>query len=121
LRAENLPLIAAFEVLYGDDHIAPPAMAGGITLLAADCVAPPLLRADGPPIGRRQQGSRSVSAQVAHDPASGRRQGKLSSLYALSQQQNIYKKVLIPADVRRGRCVVQHIYSHYPERNLKVI
>jgi hypothetical protein len=30
---------------YGDDQIAPPAMAGGITLLAAECVAPPLLRA----------------------------------------------------------------------------
>jgi hypothetical protein len=24
---------------YGDDQIAPPAMAGGITLLAAECVA----------------------------------------------------------------------------------
>ncbi|WP_143220872.1 asparagine synthase [Actinomadura sp. CNU-125] len=30
---------------YGDDAIAPPAMAGGITLLAAETVAPPLLRA----------------------------------------------------------------------------
>ncbi|WP_119726382.1 asparagine synthetase B family protein [Thermomonospora amylolytica] len=30
---------------YGDEGIAPPAMAGGITLLAAECVAPPLLRA----------------------------------------------------------------------------
>lgn len=30
---------------YGDDQIAPPAVAGGITLLAAECVAPPLLRA----------------------------------------------------------------------------
>lgn len=30
---------------FGDDQIAPPAMAGGITLLAAECVAPPLLRA----------------------------------------------------------------------------
>ncbi len=30
---------------YGDDGIAPPAMAGGITLLAAETVAPPLLRA----------------------------------------------------------------------------
>ncbi|WP_026415492.1 asparagine synthase [Actinomadura oligospora] len=30
---------------YGDDGIAPPAMAGGITLLAAECVAPPLLQA----------------------------------------------------------------------------
>ncbi len=30
---------------YGDHGIAPPAMAGGITLLAAECVAPPLLRA----------------------------------------------------------------------------
>jgi asparagine synthase (glutamine-hydrolysing) len=30
---------------YGDDDIAPPAMAGGITLLAAETVAPPLLRA----------------------------------------------------------------------------
>ena len=29
---------------YHDDQIAPPAMAGGITLLAAECVAPPLLR-----------------------------------------------------------------------------
>ncbi|RFU41936.1 asparagine synthase [Actinomadura logoneensis] len=29
---------------YGDDGIAPPAMAGGITLLAAECVAPPLLQ-----------------------------------------------------------------------------
>jgi asparagine synthase (glutamine-hydrolysing) len=29
---------------YGDDQIAPPAMAGGITLLAAECVAPLLLR-----------------------------------------------------------------------------
>jgi asparagine synthase (glutamine-hydrolysing) len=30
---------------YGNDQIAPPAMAGGITLLAAECVAPPLLKA----------------------------------------------------------------------------
>ncbi|GAA4638821.1 hypothetical protein GCM10023196_098070 [Actinoallomurus vinaceus] len=30
---------------YGDDGIAPPTMAGGITLLAAECVAPPLLHA----------------------------------------------------------------------------
>ncbi|RBQ16464.1 asparagine synthase [Spongiactinospora rosea] len=30
---------------YGDDGIAPPAMAGGITLMAAETVAPPLLRA----------------------------------------------------------------------------
>lgn len=30
---------------YGDDGIAPPAMAGGITLLAAETVAPPMLRA----------------------------------------------------------------------------
>ncbi|WP_344943303.1 hypothetical protein [Actinomadura miaoliensis] len=30
---------------YGDDGIAPPAIAGGITLLAAECVAPPLLQA----------------------------------------------------------------------------
>ncbi|WP_329521062.1 asparagine synthase [Spirillospora sp. NBC_01491] len=30
---------------YGDDGIAPPAMAGGITLQAAETVAPPLLRA----------------------------------------------------------------------------
>ncbi|MGI5171713.1 asparagine synthase [Spirillospora sp. CA-253888] len=30
---------------YGDDGIAPPATAGGITLLAAECVAPPLLKA----------------------------------------------------------------------------
>ena len=29
---------------HGDDQIAPPAMAGGITLPAAECVAPPLLR-----------------------------------------------------------------------------
>ena len=29
---------------HGDDQIALPAMAGGITLLAAECVAPPLLR-----------------------------------------------------------------------------
>ena len=28
---------------YGDDQVAPPAMTGGITLLAAECVAPPLL------------------------------------------------------------------------------
>lgn len=35
--------LAAIE--YGDDGIAPPAMAGGITLLAAECVAPPLLQA----------------------------------------------------------------------------
>jgi hypothetical protein len=30
----------------GDDQIAPPVVAGGITLLAAKCAAPPLLRAD---------------------------------------------------------------------------
>ncbi|WP_207935839.1 hypothetical protein [Actinomadura sp. KC216] len=30
---------------YGDDGIAPPAIAGGITLLAAECVVPPLLQA----------------------------------------------------------------------------
>ncbi|MEV5829172.1 asparagine synthase [Spirillospora sp. NPDC052242] len=35
--------LAAIE--YCDDAIAPPAMAGGITLLAAETVAPPLLRA----------------------------------------------------------------------------
>jgi hypothetical protein len=29
---------------YGDDQIAPPAMAGGVTLPAAECAAPPLLR-----------------------------------------------------------------------------
>jgi len=37
--------VARAALLYGDDQIAPPAMAGGITLLAAECVAPPLLRA----------------------------------------------------------------------------
>jgi hypothetical protein len=44
----NLPWlgpIASAALPYGDDQIAPPAMAGGITLLAAECVAPPLLRA----------------------------------------------------------------------------
>src|SRR5262249_37564821 len=35
---------------YGDDGIAPPAMAGGITLLAAETVAPPLLRAGLSPV-----------------------------------------------------------------------
>lgn len=37
--------VARAALPYGDDQIAPPAMAGGITLLAAECVAPPLLRA----------------------------------------------------------------------------
>jgi asparagine synthase (glutamine-hydrolysing) len=36
--------VARAALPYGDDQIAPPAMAGGITLLAAECVAPPLLR-----------------------------------------------------------------------------
>lgn len=43
----NLPWlgsVARAALPYGDDQIAPPAMAGGITLLAAECVAPPLLR-----------------------------------------------------------------------------
>ena len=40
-----LGLVARAALPYGDDQIAPPAMAGGITLLAAECVAPPLLRA----------------------------------------------------------------------------
>ena len=49
-RADNfeLPWLgprARAAIEYGDDAIAPPAMAGGITLLAAECVAPPLLRA----------------------------------------------------------------------------
>jgi asparagine synthase (glutamine-hydrolysing) len=38
-----LGLAARAALPYGDDQIAPPAMAGGITLLAAECVAPPLL------------------------------------------------------------------------------
>jgi hypothetical protein len=37
--------VARAALPYGDDQIAPPATAGGITLLAAECVAPPLLRA----------------------------------------------------------------------------
>ena len=49
-KAENFDLpwlgpAARAALPYGDDQIAPPAMAGGITLLAAECVAPPLLRA----------------------------------------------------------------------------
>jgi hypothetical protein len=49
-KAENFDLpwlgpVARAALRYGDDQIAPPAMAGGITLLAAECVAPPLLRA----------------------------------------------------------------------------
>jgi asparagine synthase (glutamine-hydrolysing) len=49
-KAENFDLpwlgpVARAALPYGDDQIAPPAMAGGITLLAAECVAPPLLRA----------------------------------------------------------------------------
>lgn len=49
-RADNfdLPWLgprARAAIEYGDDSIAPPAMAGGITLLAAETVAPPLLRA----------------------------------------------------------------------------
>ncbi|MFI0366448.1 asparagine synthase [Actinomadura sp. 1N219] len=49
-KADNyeLPWLGAracAAIEYGDDGIAPPAMAGGITLLAAECVAPPLLRA----------------------------------------------------------------------------
>jgi len=49
-KAENFDLpwlgpVASAALPYGDDQIAPPAMAGGITLLAAECVAPPLLRA----------------------------------------------------------------------------
>jgi hypothetical protein len=44
----NLPWlgpVARAALPYCDDQIAPPAIAGGITLLAAECVAPPLLRA----------------------------------------------------------------------------
>jgi asparagine synthase (glutamine-hydrolysing) len=37
--------VARAALPYSDDQIAPPAMAGGITLLAAECVVPPLLRA----------------------------------------------------------------------------
>jgi hypothetical protein len=49
-KTENFDLpwlgpVARTALSYGDDQIAPPAMAGGITLLAAECVAPPLLRA----------------------------------------------------------------------------
>ena len=49
-KTENFDLpwlgpVARTALPYGDDQIAPPAMAGGITLLAAECVAPPLLRA----------------------------------------------------------------------------
>ena len=49
-KKENFDLpwlgpVARAALPYGDDQIAPPAMAGGITLLAAECVAPPLLRA----------------------------------------------------------------------------
>ena len=49
-KTENFDLpwlgpVARAALPYGDDQIAPPAMAGGITLLAAECVAPPLLRA----------------------------------------------------------------------------
>lgn len=49
-KTENFHLpwlgpVARAALPYGDDQIAPPAMAGGITLLAAECVAPPLLRA----------------------------------------------------------------------------
>lgn len=49
-KRENFDLpwlgpVARAALPYGDDQIAPPAMAGGITLLAAECVAPPLLRA----------------------------------------------------------------------------
>jgi asparagine synthase (glutamine-hydrolysing) len=49
-KTENFGLpwlgpVAQAALPYGDDQIAPPAMAGGITLLAAECVAPPLLRA----------------------------------------------------------------------------
>jgi hypothetical protein len=49
-KTENFDLpwlgpVAQAALPYGDDQIAPPAMAGGITLLAAECVAPPLLRA----------------------------------------------------------------------------
>jgi asparagine synthase (glutamine-hydrolysing) len=49
-KKENFDLpwlgpVAKAALPYGDDQIAPPAMAGGITLLAAECVAPPLLRA----------------------------------------------------------------------------
>jgi hypothetical protein len=48
-KTENFDLpwlgpVARAALPYGDDQIAPPAMAGGITLLAAECVAPPLLR-----------------------------------------------------------------------------
>jgi hypothetical protein len=49
-KTENFDLpwlgpVARTALPYSDDQIAPPAMAGGITLLAAECVAPPLLRA----------------------------------------------------------------------------
>jgi hypothetical protein len=37
--------VARAALPYGDDQIAPPAAASGITLLAAECVAPPLPRA----------------------------------------------------------------------------
>ena len=48
-KTENFDLpclgpVARAALPYGDDQIAPAAMAGGITLLAAECVAPPLLR-----------------------------------------------------------------------------
>src|SRR5262249_36810893 len=47
-KAEDFDLpwlgpVARAALPYGDDQIAPPAMAGWITLLAAECVAPPLL------------------------------------------------------------------------------
>jgi len=50
-KTENFDLpwlcpVARAALPYDDDQIAPPAMGGGITLLAAECVAPPLLRAD---------------------------------------------------------------------------
>jgi asparagine synthase (glutamine-hydrolysing) len=49
-KTENFDLpwlgsVARAALPYKDDQIAPPAIAGGITLLAAECVAPPLLRA----------------------------------------------------------------------------
>lgn len=49
-KAENFDLpwlgpAARAALPYGDDQIAPPAMGGGITLLAAECLAPPLPQA----------------------------------------------------------------------------
>jgi hypothetical protein len=66
----------------GDDQIAPPAVAGGVTLAAAECVAPPLLRvglwpvhpfAEAPLIGLGDQlPFRQPRQRAYHGPVRGR-------------------------------------------------